>query len=333
MPVCIDVEPNAEPCLRSKPASSMQPRDFLGISMVTICSFVRQHLASGHLSSKYFIILDDLNVQRCRPKRNIPEHLSDLTCLIGDAFTRDSQGQPLLVRCSFDSCITILDDLVRGGHTASLRTYANDAAVSYCGCIEYPISRETGVNILAPLVSTPKIRSGKVDDSLTAQLDITPGAQSSEAPSGSPETANEDLTQMTITQLFQMPGAKKVKREKKPERGRSISPGFCYEPLLPHGCAFGESQIPVYDEGLSGLSEHDQELIATYGITSPKLEAVDASVPEAAKEDEHQKSTESCQPTDNRIDSFMEQDGPASEVDEDWYDIRLPEVTGLTQMI
>lgn len=327
IPVGIDVEPNAEPCFRSKPASSMQPRDFLGISMVTICSFVRQHLASGHLSSKHFIILDDLNVQRRRPKRNIPEHLSDLTCLIGDAFTRDNKGQPLLVRCSFDSCITILDDLVRGGHTASLRTYANDAAVNYCGCIEYPISRETGTNILAPLVSAPKVRSGKVDDSLTAQLDTTPGAESSDAPSGSPETANKNLTQMTMTQLFQMPGAKKVKREKKPERGRSISPDFCYEPLLPHSCAFGESQVLVYDESLSGLSEHDQELITMCGITSPKLEAMDASAPEAAKEDERQKST------DNRVDSFMRQDGPASEVDEDWYDIRLPDVTGLTQMI
>lgn len=171
------------------------------------------------------------------------------------------------------------------------------------------------------------MRSGKVDDSLTAQLDTTPGAESSDAPSGSPETANKNLTQMTMTQLFQMPGAKKVKREKKPERGRSISPDFCYEPLLPHSCAFGESQVLVYDESLSGLSEHDQELITMCGITSPKLEAMDASAPEAAKEDERQKST------DNRVDSFMRQDGPASEVDEDWYDIRLPDVTGLTQMI
>ncbi|KAH7030073.1 hypothetical protein B0J12DRAFT_323845 [Macrophomina phaseolina] len=146
----INVDRGAEPYVLKHVTLSTLPSRSIDLSMATICNFIRQNCASSTLNARHFVVLDDLTATDLLPKPRQPtvfNNLRALTCLIGDTCARDDDGQPLLVRCSFDACGAILRDLSRG--ITSLRTCANSAAVDYGGCINYPISYPTSLIIMA----------------------------------------------------------------------------------------------------------------------------------------------------------------------------------------
>lgn len=130
-------------------------------------------------------------------------------------------------------------------------------------------------------------------------------------------------------QLFQVDTSpQKVKFERSPDHDRSVTPDYHYHTALPHSCALGSSQLPVdKSESYSTTeSEHKQDLMFLYGLASRDCERTQG--PTDGKEEFSLQRSSTCM----RVDSLMEEDGSASDVEDDFYDILLPEVTGLTQV-
>ncbi|KAK7606485.1 hypothetical protein BKA81DRAFT_410151 [Phyllosticta paracitricarpa] len=118
------------------------PKAFRSLTLGAIREFITEHCREADLNSRYFVILDGLTCQRLPAMRGQKfERRSGLrlNCIIGDAHCDDGGG-PLALRCTFNSCADILDDIMTTG--ATLQQYADEAAIMRCGCYCFSINHD-----------------------------------------------------------------------------------------------------------------------------------------------------------------------------------------------